>query len=70
MGKHTTDTPHDNRFVSCHSEVWGDIDYSSMLHGETEPVLTDDDLHDNLGLRDRRIEVIYSEIVARRKNNK
>ncbi len=70
MGKHTTDTPHDNGFVRYHSELWGDIDYSSMLHGELGAVLTDEDLHDRLGLSDRRIDVIYSEVGARHKNNK
>ena len=70
MGKHTTDIQHDNGFVRSHSELWGDIDYSSMLHGEIDAALTDDELHDSLGLRDRRLEVIYSEVGSRRKNNK
>lgn len=70
MGKHTTDTPHDNGFVRSHSDIWGEIDYSSMLRGKMEASLTDEQFHDSLGLSDRRIEVIYSEVGSRHKNNK
>lgn len=69
MDANSTDTQLDKNFVAEHSKFWGDHDFSALLLHKIEPFKDDEDLYDGLGLSDRRIDVMLSEIRFRRKNN-
>ena len=68
MDDNSTDTQCDKGFVFDNARLWAAMDFQSMLLGKASASKTDEELHDRLGLADKRLDVILSEVRKKHKN--